>query len=720
MATGTIFSPYPVTGTMTPFQVVRAKRAWTDPWTVIPWLQASSGNDGSAKSPANDMTFQWRFGNIIQPGTSIKEWCPWLNIAGCYVAVDVYDRYGGAGLWIGQVDEHAIMPYGSATVSAGIQDFKAIGLKQLLYQKPILGSYAQCYGGVAMIDEVIPFNYSDKDEKFAGLKGANMSPTPNADGVGYFYKGPTSGSDALNWTHFRAADYLLYYFANGEAVGGYAGPKFYLSGPDVLLEELDLMISTLKSDESVGVALDQFINEKRGMSWRIRTNGGAGDPVWVDLFSFFEEYNPDVVVLDTFDNRIQPNIQFNRTHSYDYVHVQGGPISICGTFSPGYASNGFCPLIPAWASALETEYEAIATDDDVADASRGAERYKSVFQRFQIPVDWDWYNVAFNMAPYPTDYATADPAYQSPQFMGSLRFQREIPVYENTDSAAEPELRKAFVLVSATDSEDNGPYWHYVEKLSKAGRNPASLSLSDDSLGIMVEPHLPHVGALNHSAVTNTLYKPEYDYETYLFTGMIKTNARLRCVIPVFNTTIPNEVPHVKVIEVPDAEMILIAPLTVTDIDRTDPSALVQTSAVTIFRDDTQRMIYNATLAARFYSQQQATARIVYKGILYNLWPGTIIAGLFTFEGFTAVGTVVLHRAWDFEKNETTITTGFLDIEADKGKVQRMQNGFGNVGPIASPMEGTAAWYANRAPMEGTAAGIAARGPREGEAGWYQ
>jgi hypothetical protein len=152
---------------------------------------------------------------------------------------------------------------------------------------------------------------------------------------------------------------------------------------------------------------------------------------------------------------------------------------------------------------------------------------------------------------------------------------------------------------------------------------------------------------------------------------MIETNSRLKCVRPVFNTTIPNEVPHVKVIEQKDAELILIAPLTVIDIDSTNPALLTRTATgplATVFRDDSQRIIDNAWLAAKFYSQQQATARIVFQGILYNFWPGGILDGVFTVEGYTALGTVVHQRQWDFEANTTTITTGFYDIEVDKGK----------------------------------------------------
>lgn len=676
MASGNIFGPYAPTTSTKPFQVVKVKRAWADAWTIVPWITAQVGSDGTAKG-LNDMTFEWRFGRIVQPGMSITQTIPWLNIAGCYIAVDVYDQYGGAPLWIGYVDEHTISPFASATVSAGIQTFKAIGLKQHLYFKPILGSYAQCYGGVAMTDEVITFNKSDRLEKFVGLKGANMSPTPNADGVYNFYESTSGGDEALNWTHARCIDYLLYYFCNGEGVGGYDGPKYYLSGPQELYDELDSLIGTFDCDESVGVALDMLINEKRGMSWRIITTGEADAPVFIDIFSFFEDLNPDVAFVDTFTNLLQPTVTFNRAHSYDVVHVQGGPISLCATWSPGYADNGFFPLDPQWSAADESEYLDIAdSDPSIGDARRGSEKYHAVFQRFQVPTDWDWYNGTFNAAPYPTDGAGTDPAFQSPQFMGSLRFERHIPFYESTDDAQQPELRKAFVLAEIHDEGDSETsYFYYIEKLSKGGVESASLSLSDDSLGILVEPAINHISASGYvDPLISSEYSPEYSFNDYLFTGMVKTNSRLRCSLPVVNTTIPNEIPHVKVIEMKDAELILIAPLTVVDVDPDDPRQVIQTPTgplATIFRDDSQRIIDNAMLAAKFYSQQQCVARIVFRGILYDFWPGGIIDGLFTIEGYTAVGTVVLTRQWNFEENTTTITTGFQDIEADKGRSQR-------------------------------------------------
>jgi hypothetical protein len=690
MASATLYSPYASVAVFKPFQIIAVKRRWSDSWAIVPWITAQAGSDGTAKA-ASDMSFEWRWGDIIQPGTYLTDWYPWLNIAGEYIAIWPCDQYTQpmpfnldltAPMWVGIVDEHTISPFASATVSAGVQKFGAVGLKQALYQKPILGSFAECYAAVAKTDEVFTFNPQDPDnKKMTGMKWGNMSPTANVDGVYNFYSAPTSGADALQWTHARCIDYLLYYFCNGDNLGGggYDGPHYYLSGPQSLYDDLDTLVGTFTCDESVGTALDTLINEKRGMSWRIRTNGGPSDPVFIDVFSFFEDTNPDWWVVDTFSNTLTPTITFDRTHSYDYVHVQGGPISMCGTWSPGYAEPtamgyGYLPLWPQWAGTLETEYEAIATADDVADAQRGAERYKSVYQRFQVPTTWNWYLGDFNASPCPDDYAGAAAGVQAPQFMGSLRFQREIPMYETTDADAQPELRKAFVLAYATDSEGNGPYWHYVEKLSKAGRNAASLSLSDDSLGIIVEPHLPHVAALGTSAVANTVYEPEYSFYDYLFTGMIKTNSRLRCVMPVYNTTIPNEIPHVKVIEQKDAELILLAPLTVIDIDSTDPTALVRTATgplATVFRDDSQRIIDNANLAARFYSQQQATARIVFQGIRYDYWPGCILDGVFTVEGYTALGTVVHQRQWNFDDNTTTITTGFYDIEVDKGKTAR-------------------------------------------------
>jgi len=655
-----------------PFQIVKVKRNWDDPWTIIPWLTVQNASDGSTKG-CNDMIFEWRFGFIIQPGSPYLLHYPWLNIAGCYIALDVMDQYGTAPLWIGIVDEHTVNPFASTT-SAGIQTFRAIGLKQLLYHKPILGSWVKSWDGVGFVDEIIPFNESNRTEKFAGDKGNNRSELPNEYGVFYFDEDTSDTEKCGNWSHANVIDYLLFFFANLEMDGGPPGPRFFLACPPEVYADLDSLVGTFTCEESVGIALDTLLNERRGISCRMTTLGLPGTPVFIEVFSLFEEMNPDVVWVDTFTNLLEPTITFNRTHNYDAVRVTGGDVCVCTTFSPGYENNGFAPVDSMWSDAIQTEYESITGEEGEADAKRGTERYRSIYSRFRVPVTWDWKIGAVNASPLPADDVTLDFTQQRAQFGASLRFSRDIPFYEAGHANASPALRKAFVLVKCSDPDETGEYWYYVERLSKGQLKPCSVAISDENLSFLVEAPIPHLANLNGNVPSKTLIEAQHDYHDYLFTAMIRTNSRIRCVMPIANTTVPNEVPHIAVIEAKGADVIIILEGTVIDVDKDDATQVIQ-SEFQIFRNDGQRVFDNAILAAKFYSQQQCVCRITCRGIRYDFWPGSIVAGLFTAEGFTSVGTVVVSRQWNFEENTTTISTGFFDINMDKSRTTRTNGG---------------------------------------------
>jgi hypothetical protein len=198
----------------------------------------------------------------------------------------------------------------------------------------------------------------------------------------------------------------------------------------------------------VGDALDALITPARGVGWRVLTSGAGY--VYIDVYSYFTDENYDVNVIDATDRRIQPTLNIEHSKTFDMIFYRGGPITVCGTWAINDALALSGILVAGWSATQEIAYclEGLG-DEEANDKARNAEVHSAVYQKFVVPVTWDWMFGAFNGSPMPTAYGGLDYTAQSPQANGKQRFMRTIPIYQDADDGSLPELRKPFVIVWA-------------------------------------------------------------------------------------------------------------------------------------------------------------------------------------------------------------------------------------------------------------------------------
>lgn len=637
-----------------PSTSIYVKDTWGGEWTWMPWLAPTGCADGEGVTPQS-ATFEWRFGGVVQPNTPDLAVYDFVDIRACYIAIWVHDEYGSAPLWIGYVEDEDVHPWGTVDIPSGIQQIKAVGLKALLDRKVILGSYALCNGTMAQVGRSIQFNRQIGGGQ--GLQG-NRSANVTEYGAYAFYTPGVDGDDAGVWSNADIIDYALCFFANGEAAGGYDGPYFYLTG---FRDALGMLYGSYEPDGNVGPFIDRLISRSRGLGYRLITDG-IGD-IYIDVFSRFMADNPEHEEVDGYSRLVEPRIIFSQAHSYDHVHVLGGFIQICATFAVNDAD--YAPLLPGWSEELEAEYNAIDLEDEKDnDAARQSEVYDTVYQRFVVPPSWNWICGAFNCAPSITVDGDIDYETTSPQYDGTRQFMRTIPFYESALTGTIPQMRRAFALALVEDDDENARYY-YVDKLDTLGRSSASVRLSDSDMGIMVTPPINHIAGLgSFPENSDTGAEPQWDYASMYFTGAFELDTRIQCAYAVENNSYPNEVPRIKVVEDADAQLAIIAPYTVYDVDPTDPTGfLITGSSPILFRNDIARLQQKAAMAAAWYAQQKATVILQIKGIHLVHPPGVIITGVIDAAGYTEVGTVVQQRTWDFTANTTTIVTGFEEFD---------------------------------------------------------
>jgi hypothetical protein len=485
----------------------------------------------------------------------------------------------------------------------------------------------------------------------------NRSTSVNGDGVYAF------SNDAELWTDRQIADYLLAYYGSGW------GPTYYLAGATPALD------SSVRRRDLTGLtcrqALNTLIDPRRGLGWTIFLD--AADNVVVYVFSnsdralYFEDSvlsaNADQVWLD-FDGRhdLNPEFTWNQLQSYPEIHVRGGPVRTCASFS---VADG--TLEAGWSATQETTYKtaggsgASSADNDQV---RRREGLRAVYQRLRVPDAWDWQvnngegtGTDTTAAPEVNYDGTVTTATAATAQRIDKAFDRFVPLLEEVDSTGTPVYRRPFAVVKNSDGD-----W-----LEAHGGVYLGLEIEDEELGVYVTASVPHLLARNHfdtgdAGTYDSELDPEYDYEDTIITAQVPTDRRLEARVAVPGVW-ASEVSEPLVIDVPDAEYWWIAPGTVTGID----SSLTLTRQATALevRNDASRLRHALVLAMAYYGRPRAQASIRIPSASLLLPAGTMLTGAVSGRHWVDVGTVVTKRVWEFRGSspQTTITTGWRGID---------------------------------------------------------
>ncbi|MBI2424206.1 MAG: hypothetical protein HYV27_15350 [Candidatus Hydrogenedentes bacterium] len=656
---------------------VYARRRWSDPWTWLPFVQPVTVTEGHGGA-VGSATFRYIYGPIARAEDGLDDIYNPYYLSGAYVCVWVYDAYGAADLWYGQCEVEQSMPRGGE-VAAGEQRFTAYEVSHMFGRIPVIGSYTW----LGFINRPIVFNRS----RSAGL-GLN----------GNRHGGVLSSRLGGTWNALQLIEYLLYFFINNDEDGNPRPIQWQLAGDlrqlEYIEQEWDL------HGRYCDACLAELIPRNRGLGWRpvIFADGSA-------YIYVFNSFSSGIVAWDGYlaPNSLQTQIDYtgvrafdseisiNRLAEYATVEVLGGYVYSCFTVS---VADG--TLVPGWSEGEETAYKAGSSKEDATaedhDNARSAESLDYVYQRFELPYDWNFFagdglgGDQYNVVPGVWPLGEIDPEILAPMYGEDQSFERELPFDVVSDTPVGFTKLRPFVLVNiiAEEEDPEDPeetilvdHWWYVDKMQAGERPAASVTLGSGELVINVRPPMNHVAALGSfeagaEGTADSNHETKYDWQNYLATVNLRTDTRLR-VAGYVPGWLPGEQGRKKVIDVPGAQAWYVVPGTVT---RAEDGELVHHEGGLV-RDDTIALQRIAVMAAWWYAQAQNVVRCDIGWITLAHPVGYMATGIWTREGYTELGTVITQRTWQFGQGvapqRTTIETSYaeLDFVAMSGDVAR-------------------------------------------------
>lgn len=632
---------------------VRVKLNWADEWTWLPFVAVKDCEDVAAPS-VGQATFIYQYGYTKR--AELANWATYspLYINGAYVQIVVWNRWGAVPLWHGVIQRETVRPMGDTDQVNGQQAFVAFDLKHVLDRQEMLGSYTED----GYIDRGLVFN--TRRQRGYGYE-TNRSAAVDGDGVYVF-------GDSAAWTHADIANYVTVKFAN-------AGITWYAIGQSeamaYMVEEINLHGRTPKA------ALDMLVSRKRGLGWTVDTNGEGVVYIYVFSTVAVPVAGGGVYLPPNNDQRVlyfagaavsQPEISLSHLDVYDKIVVRGGPVYSVATYS--YADG---TLVEGWSGASETAYAAgtgtPADSEELHDAERETEKYDDVFQRHHVVASWDGRtgNGAGGGLNYATPLVDWDGTVvggtgQTPHRAG-LQFERTLPIELAGSSPGGTDYTRPLVVVQAATAED-GDIYILADRLEVLGKAPANLDVLDGDLGVMLRPRSAnHKFGLNHydpATAADSASDPQVDYTTMILTAMFATDQHLQVTLERYGWPL-GETSRTKLISMPDATAIYVAPGTVKDV--TNGALTYETSG--LLRDDGDRVRQVAALAAAWFGTPRATVRINVSTMALSSVVGSMIAAIVGPEGVTWCNTVVTRRVWQFDAEgvRTTVQTDYEELD---------------------------------------------------------
>jgi len=269
---------------------------------------------------------------------------------------------------------------------------------------------------------------------------------------------------------------------------------------------------------------------------------------------------------------------------------------------------------------------------------------------------------------------------RSPLMRVGRGFENILPIEDGTAEAAATEAdpthllpeklyRLPFFLVQYQDSKTNEDgsattfnRWGYIDQMIPPFV-PASLFMLPNSMAVQVQAHTSTVMDGSDDVATGTptyafgdgyaseMTKAWYKWQTCLATVALRLDQRL-----FVEQTIDSDNGPVLTINVPNAELWLIAPGTVTGVDA--GGALQPYTGTRKVRDDTDRLTEILNLAAAWYGQRRRDLSIVFRGAVTDYTLGQY-AQVTTKIGDDPIGFPVTDILFNFEDATTTLLGEF-------------------------------------------------------------
>ena len=666
---------------------VQVKRYWADSWMNDAFLIPVSMVDRAGPS-LSEATFLNHYGRIQWPGMAIPTaWRP-IDYFDCYVRVCFASAEGDRPIWHGIFTDEMLDIHGAqAHGVSGDQLLRAHGLERKLDRLTVVCSWCSLTGmigpDVHQIYRALVFN-PDRPGK-SGSVGNRTLYENEEEGVYLFSANARSywegyEIEAAAWTNLDILRYLLHFYVDTQL-----DFSFGLSGE---YANLDLIVACHDFEGlSIRQAINRLIDRRLGLIWSVRVVDGTP---YIHVSSAFGEEvalteeesiapNPEQFDLNA-DNALEVEhlvSTLHRADSYDRIVVLGEPLEVCLSLSFTEGS-----LAKGWPSALETEYKldpksSDQDDEKLNDEARRTDRYRAVYQRFLVPITWDGTSKdgledeaesRNNALPIVTPLGVLDVLTQTGIFFPEKRFLRFLPLTaEGTDELLPP---VAFIQDPA-DSHymqiDAPPDDEEEEKPS------AQLRMLDDDLGVEIRTRVPHIYGLNHFdqdegdppvGAKISAIEPVFDYTKLIATVCLPLDQRILFIEQVHNVESEVEC-RTMYVYVDEARMTYIVPGTSYKVEA---GALVSHEGGLV-RDDSEKLIRAAKLAAAWYGKTRTSIRLSLKGVHHISTVGNYIKTMGAWWRSESVETVVTSIAWRFStsregKAETEITTAWQELDA--------------------------------------------------------
>lgn len=648
--------PYPVAPTIV--QVKPSLDAqW---WRTEPRLEMVSCSVHVGSGGRGELNVKRRYGENKQPweaDTAPK--VPWAPASGWWVRVIQATDTGRHELFLGRFESIEADVHGSDTPTprvgqlivepSGLQTWIAHGPRRILERISVSTSFWKApEGEVRQMGWIPAINQRDDSGAVIGNRSQSRL------GATYVH------ADEAGWNHLQYIEYLLGRFTTG---------NWSVSGQTELLSALSEPIRFGKT-QTLDQMIGKLIPTRLGVDWRIEP--GENGSWQIVIYSLVAEEhsfgdatlprNPDTVEIRVGESAdsLRTRLVYSTEQTYGRIRVLGDRIVVCCSLwteeAPEQIRTHGTGLTPKWTTALEKEYLAGDPDGSTAaahDAFREKEKFRPVFQQFEIPAEWDFnertaaplLDESGELVVDP-DPDVATPADRQTYIRKTLSWlplfegvdYSENPPVDNNPAGHHPELLPPAVWLAnrlpPDDEEEEDPPPEANRYVAADEAGVCHVFVAKQTLGISLMAKANHLLALKDwdvaaPAPAATNRTPKYDCRNMVATIAFESDQRLQLVADLHDDPDPDQ--GIIDIEVPDAELWYLAPHTVLGDDSTPSTLLVKTSGPKgrVLRTDVARLMPVMVGAIARYHQARCRAEITVAGVVpYTRLLGRILTAV--------------------------------------------------------------------------------------------
>lgn len=342
----------------TQYTSVWVKAYYEDTWRYVPYLFPESSTEAAAPSDS-EATLSWDYGKYINlwgnPGGTLLP----INIENWHVRILVHTVYGTYIAWLGVVVGESMTETGIDVETGyprGEQIIECRGLESLLERRMVVGTYVGNETEYVYLQRTRDFNVvGSRRENLAGNRSAFTNEVANC----FLFS-----ADGNKWSNYDIIKYLLAVFqpwmpfqdTTGQL---YYAPQFRLVGQTSALR--NIFEEHRFGGRTVRECLNSLIDRKRGLGWKIRTDGNGAIYVYVYSIAQYaitgntaslpaNTRQIDVPIHD--DKFIKARYRISAMNQVDWIIVDSEePVKTMATVR---LSDG--SLEPAWDPELDSEF----------------------------------------------------------------------------------------------------------------------------------------------------------------------------------------------------------------------------------------------------------------------------------------------------------------------------------------------------------------------------